>query len=584
MTNYLETALWYFIPEKVHLIPVDKDKRPMCQWKKYQVLQTREDIKQIFSKPSWGIAMLTGVGDIECIDIDSKHYKDGILHSEYLTEVNKITDHSIQIVFQSTVSKGRHIVYRCNTIEGNLKLAKVDGNTILETRGVGGYIVVAPTPGYEWISGGPDNIPYISEDDRSLLLEAARGFNRDVATLPAPKVTITTGDKLPADDYNEKHNWQDMQSMLESHGWQAIKEDSKRVYMRRPGKSNGSHSGDILKDRCLFKNWSSNSLNGEEATYSMFGLYAMLNHMGDYSEAAKDLYQQGYGERAYPDLVQNLIDYYEHSDKESVLPVINEEEKKSQAVEITLDGEDDDLKFTWHYKTRGGRMIPIAGPGSIIVITGDTGAGKSTIQDLMCACALSGKPFNGLSIDLEGNKMLRIDTEQEKFWLKKSMRRIFQMVNHFGINHKHLEYIALGDVHKISDKVEEVVSRVGDDIAALMIDNIVDLIGKVNDEEASLEFVNYWKHLGAKHGFVTVVTLHETRSSGLAQGWLGKILEQRSAWTIRMKAETTSDGIEVFTAQNRKKRGEPFTPIQFTRGPGGTIVPYEPTTSNYGAI
>ncbi len=62
------------------VIPTDNNKRPLVKWKKYQSGQTIEDIKEIFSKPCQGMALLTGQG-IEVIDVDSKYFLEGI-HSD----------------------------------------------------------------------------------------------------------------------------------------------------------------------------------------------------------------------------------------------------------------------------------------------------------------------------------------------------------------------------------------------------------------------------------------------------------------------------------------------------------------------
>lgn len=565
MTNYLDIALSAFKPGEVHLIPVNSDKTPACKWKDYQESQTEEDIKRLFSRPCWGMAMLTGVGYLEVIDIDSKHWEGSIpLHDDYITTVGGLL--SAPIVAQKTISGGMHLLYRSYMVEGNLKLAKSNGKTVIETRGEGGYVVVAPTPGYEWTNGDLTVIPFISDDDRESLMQVAKSYGDEEEVIEPKPANLATSGTTPADGYNNKHNWRDMLHMLEVNGWSQVKEDSKRIYLRRPGKDRGSHSGDILKDRNLFKNWSSNALGGEEATYSAFGLYAQLNHNGDYSAAAKALYEDGYGDRVVP--------------TSTIEPVKVE---RMRARRVTEDEEE--IEFTWHYNTHSGREIPIAGPGSIVVITGDTGAGKSTIQDLMCATALAGKKFLGLSINLKGGKIARFDTEQETFWLKLSNRRVLKMAGlHRETNR--FDYLSVEHLYKVAEKVAEIDAYLeeNNNVSLLMIDNIVDLLGKVNDEEASLNFVNKLKAHAKERGYVLVVVLHETRSSGLAQGWLGKIFEQRAAWVIRMKAEKTSDGIEVYTAQNRKKRGEPFNNIQFIRGPHGEIIEYSHSVPDYGRI
>ena len=62
---------------------------------------------------------------LEVIDIDEKYSLDGNLFKNYkrlIGEINK--DLLKKLVVQKTPSGGHHFIYRCQTIEGNLKLAQ----------------------------------------------------------------------------------------------------------------------------------------------------------------------------------------------------------------------------------------------------------------------------------------------------------------------------------------------------------------------------------------------------------------------------------------------------------------------------
>lgn len=558
--NYLEYALSIFEPGKVHLIPVNEDKRPMCKWASFQEQQTEEDIKRIFSTPSWGIAMLTGVGNMEVIDIDSDDYDGPIpLHDDFFATISTFIEEDLAAA--TTKSGGMHVVYRCNEIEGNQKLARNEkGDVIIETRGKGGYIVIAPTPGYEWISCDPTMIPAISTETRESLVNVSRAYDQFVEPVVAPPVvTNTTPIQHPGlstiDDYNQIHGWNHIVGMLQSNGWAIDRTNATHVYMRRPGKNKG-HSADIHKEKNLLKVWSSNAHPFEsETAYNAFQVYSMLNHKGDDKAAARDLYYKGYGDRTTV-----------------VEPVV-----LAEGVEEVDVSTIDEFEFNMFLVDRSGRSIPTAGPGSIIVITGDTGAGKSTIQDIMCMSAMNNHQFFGINIQAGEGKVVRFDTEQEAFWLKRGKKRILDSCN-YTVNKSRLRYYAIEGLLKSSEKNEYAKSYVKDNpgISVVFIDNIVDLVGGVNDEDKSLTFVSEWKHLAKEYGFILVVTLHETRNTGYAQGWLGKILEQRAAWVIRMVKKGNEVG-EYFVVETRKKRGEPLKePIMFQRGRNGEINQFIP--------
>ena len=82
-----------------------------------------------------------------------------------------------------TPSGGRHVFYRCDEIEGNLKLAyQADGTIGIETRGQGGQAVLPGSPPgthksggtYRLISGDFARIPRVTPKERQRLLEVAR--------------------------------------------------------------------------------------------------------------------------------------------------------------------------------------------------------------------------------------------------------------------------------------------------------------------------------------------------------------------------------------------------------------------------
>lgn len=62
---------------------------------------------------------------------------------------------------------------------------------LIETRGEGGYVVAAPSPGYQFIHGKPNACPLITTIERDTLLDIARSFNQYYESL-FPIQSITT--------------------------------------------------------------------------------------------------------------------------------------------------------------------------------------------------------------------------------------------------------------------------------------------------------------------------------------------------------------------------------------------------------
>ena len=193
-----------------HVIPINKDKTPACpNWKSFQHVQQEDEVRQLFSKPCHGIAVIMQDG-YEALDFDSKNDEQGrdlymefvtLLKDEYPTAYEQLKN---KIWSQRTPTGGAHIVFRSHSPEGNNpRLAKQNGKVIIETRGVGGYIAVTPTPGYS-SNRTLQELPYITAEERELLLAIARCFNEDNDEIRV-KNTNTLTEFTLQDKFNAEH-------------------------------------------------------------------------------------------------------------------------------------------------------------------------------------------------------------------------------------------------------------------------------------------------------------------------------------------------------------------------------------------
>jgi hypothetical protein len=313
MSNKLLTAAYKYITSGVCVIATNAEKRSIIPWKKFQThFATISDVEEMFEKPeAKGLAIVCGKvsGNLECIDVDTKYDLTGNLWSDY---IQLIHDHD-EALFDRlkiirTVSGGYHIYYRCPVIEGNIKLARrpaskeeieKDPNdkvrVLIETRGEGGYAVAPPTEGYITKSKVP--VPNITEGERDMLFELARTMNtlieQPVKHNSARGYNPKEFGLSPFEDYNKRG---DVVQLLEQHGWKTIRENSERIYFRRPGKDTGT-SGDILKEKMWFSVFTTSSLFDPQKAYLPYAVFAMLECNGDFTQAAKKLLDLGYGEK-----------------------------------------------------------------------------------------------------------------------------------------------------------------------------------------------------------------------------------------------------------------------------------------------
>ena len=293
---------------------VDGSKAPgVPSWGQYQKRQaTSEEVNQWFSKPA-GIGIVCGVvsGGLEVIDFD--HDADRIFPA-WRESLSAAVRAKLSVV--ETGGLGYHVLYRCDQISGNEKIAKSSDNkhTYIETRGDGGYVVGVGSPLEVHASGNPyvqthgpvlPAINVFTPGERKELWQAAAAFDDRDGVLSHhveqrrrelfPVVQKPVDGSNPWDDFNARASWADI---LEPAGWTTT--DGK--HWTRPGKDAGT-SGVICEasdQNKVFTVFSSNAgplspMTGSHRSWGKSYAYAALYCRGSNTEAARTLRRNGYG-------------------------------------------------------------------------------------------------------------------------------------------------------------------------------------------------------------------------------------------------------------------------------------------------
>ena len=281
------------------IIPVDDKKRPIGAWKSYQQQGRNPDQVEQLDAPLYGL--VTGVNDVECIDVDLKvivglqEQKDW--WNDYLAFLNdNIEDFMTKVVIVKTKNAGYHILYRCFDVAGNTKIATLQGQkeAIIESRGVGGMVVI-----YEnYITKRRyHELSYITPEEREILWSISRTYHYtgDMPT-EEPKSGSNQSEGIsPWKDYNDKHTALD----VVSDEFDIVRNTSSSYIIRRHGASS-PHSGYVYKDSGCMYLFSTGTSYPAEELLSPFACYAHKNYLGDMQAAANDLYERGYGSRRMP--------------------------------------------------------------------------------------------------------------------------------------------------------------------------------------------------------------------------------------------------------------------------------------------
>lgn len=313
----LRTAL-EFAANGICAVPVatDGSKRPaLSNWKQYQErlpdpqelltwFQTAEGVGVICGKVSGNLEMLElegrAVADKLHLDLKEMAHKSGL---------GDVWDCINAGYVEVTPSGGLHWLYRIDgEVPGNTKLARRPGenggiDVLAETRGEGGFVIVAPTNGtchpsggaWTMLVGGPKSIPTLTVAERDQLHKLFVTFDA------IPKHESITEDikqraegLTPGDDYNAKVSWE---QILEPLGWSKVYTTRDKVTAwRRPGKDDGisattNHAGN---DKLFV--FSTSTQFEAERSYSKFAVFTLVEHNGDFGASARALRSQGYGE------------------------------------------------------------------------------------------------------------------------------------------------------------------------------------------------------------------------------------------------------------------------------------------------
>jgi hypothetical protein len=361
------------------VLPIVREtKKSKVSWTKYQnEIATEAEIRSIFADGDWlAIPCGKGSGNLEAVDFDAKE-----LYPEWRKLMEEYNPDLLErLVVQSTPRKGFHVLYRCESIEGNLKLAnQEDGSVAIETRGQGGYILASPTPGYKIVQNSYKRIPTITPDERDLILALCRslGFKPVESYHYESNPGQTPGVAKPGEDYGKRTRWEDI---LEPLGWTRGRTTGGRTGWARPGKSLregiGATTGNGEND-LLYVHTSNAPPFAPGCSYSKFGAYTVVNHGGDFFRAAQTLKSQGFGSDFQKQRQTQLAQSRE--------PVV--------AKGLTL------TKFTkeqFAYVQPSYLVEPYLPTGKCVLLDADGGTGKSCLCAAWAASLTSGRhPLTG---------------------------------------------------------------------------------------------------------------------------------------------------------------------------------------------
>lgn len=313
----LDTAL-SLLDAGISVLPIrpGTEKRPALKWKHLQSERMgKAEARRWFEHGQHGLGLIGGEvsGGLELTEVEGRaaHRLDDIRTA--------MADNGLAALLakleggwvERSPSGGVHWLYRVQGgVPGNERIARNAAKEVLaETRGEGGYVVVAPTPGafhasgVPWVSLGGDHTAVVTiTHEQRFAFHAVLRLVLDetppaqvAPTKAAPRARANHhGTLSPGDDYEQRTDWADI---LTPHGWAKVQTGPDgTTYWRRPGKTEGiSATTGHAEDRDRLYVFTSSTDFDQEVPYTKFGAYTLLEHEGKHSAAASALKRDGYG-------------------------------------------------------------------------------------------------------------------------------------------------------------------------------------------------------------------------------------------------------------------------------------------------
>jgi hypothetical protein len=400
----------------------DGTKRPISAWRRY--MSEAASLDQVLSwydaaESPTGLGLVTGSvsGGLELLEFEGRARPEVQLFMAGAAELglSEVVDRIRFGYCEFTPAGGVHLLYRCEK-PVTTKLARDEaGEVLVETKGEGGYVIVAPSFGAVHPSGKPwcrhrggfDTIATIATEEREELHRLCRSFDRYPKTARALGSQSTPGHR-PGDEWAADTSWS---QILEPKGWQPLyTAGDGNQHWRRPGKDRGTSATVSENGTGVLYVFSSSAPPFEpDQCYTKFGALAVLEHGGDMVATARELGRRGFGhQEPEPD-----------DDEAPPRPL--------QTLRGLLDA--DEPEYDW--------LVPnLLERTDRLMVTGAWGYGKSTfLRQLGVGVALG---LNTLSTNpLERHHrpwtVLLIDLENSQRQLRREFRKLLRAVDEHNL-------------------------------------------------------------------------------------------------------------------------------------------------------
>ncbi|RBO87225.1 bifunctional DNA primase/polymerase-like protein [Micrococcus sp. KT16] len=484
-------------------------------------------------------------------------------------------------------SGGVHWFYRVEGMDvpGNTKLAATEARqTIAETRGQGGQVVLAPSGGtthktgraWERLDGGPETVPTLTAAEREALHGLFRALDRAPERVPAPAPTSTpqrAEGPRPGDLWAARTTWADL---LTRHGWQVHHTSGVETHWTRPGKSTTEGPSATTREDGGLYVFSTSTMFDAETPYSKFGAYAVLEHGGDHAAAARALAADGFTDRPVvprtapaPEAVTEAPGAVERYSRDRAIAEAAERLRVTEAARRMVSAEraaqapppvpvDMGEFIAAHADDEASWLLEDLWPlGGRVMLTAPAKGGKTTMMGNLVRTLADGAPFLDrfapVNLSETGGRVVLLDTEMTEGHLARWLRAV-------KVRHpERVRVVSLRGRVQTLDPTEPANRAQWARILAGAQTVILDPVGPVLaalglEENSSTDvggFFTGWDALMAEAGVQNSLIVHHHGHSGERARGSSKFADSCDAlWTLVRDGDAT-DAPRYFKAMGR---------------------------------
>jgi roadblock/LC7 domain-containing protein len=288
-----------------------------------------------------------------------------------------------------------------------------------------------------------------------------------------------------------------------------------------------------------------------------------MEHAGDFSAAARELYSKGYGDRiGQKSAVEQPAKIAE------MKAALNGLIEKANATRFDYFQKDTYIKPLLTFKGSD-KDYPIAGRGMLGVLVGHEKSGKSFVLSYIESCGIGRlNEMINFNLDLDGGRLLHFDTEQSLYFYQKTQRRILTNAKINGNSEKydayHLRRFSPAERVEI---IEHYISNTPN-ISVMIIDGFVDLVVDYNSIEKVNALMQRLMQWSDQYNILIMGVLHVNKGDGKIRGHIGTEIKNKFDFIIDVKQYEAGN----YRISNPTSRFAPFPESEFQRNETGEVV------------